>query len=88
MNDQGRLTGWTSFLILASLGLVIAAAAVSGSTLPLPVVLLYAAWLADFAVLNSVLRKIRDKRREHEIRTEERARMTGQQPPYRQERPR
>jgi hypothetical protein len=39
--------------------------------------LLIAAWAVTMTALNNVYRKVRDKTREHEIRAEERNRLSG-----------
>lgn len=76
MNDQGKLTGWTAFLILAGVGLVLAGGALAPSG-ALYTWLLIAGWMVSMTAFNNVYRKVRDKVREREIRDEERARLTG-----------
>ena len=77
MNRQGKFTLWTCFLIFASFGLTIAAGVTSGDRLSLPSTLLFAGWLALLLAFNNVVRRIVAARREHQIRENERARMTG-----------
>jgi hypothetical protein len=87
MDDKGKLTGWTVFLILAGLGLVIAGGALASDS-SLPTWLLIGGWIATMTALNNVIRKVHEKVREREIREEERSRLSGRQPPYRQGPPR
>ena len=76
MNDNGRLTGWTALLILAGIGLALAGGALAPDG-QLYTWLLIAAWAVTMTALNNVYRKVRDKTREHEIRAEERNRLSG-----------
>jgi hypothetical protein len=80
MSDDGKLTFWTAFLILAGIGLVITGAALapdhSAATW-----LLVAAWAVTMTALNNVYGKVREKIREREIREQERHRAGGQGQP-------
>ncbi len=76
MDDNGRFTGWTAFLILAGIGLAIAGGALAPDNSPYTW-LLIAAWGVTLTALNNVYGKIRGKVREREIRDDERNRLTG-----------
>jgi len=74
MDDNGRLTGWTAFLILASIGLAFAGGWLAPDR-SLPVWLLVGAWAAAVTAGNNIYRKVREKVRERQIREEERQRL-------------
>lgn len=74
MNDQGKLTGWTEFLIVAGIGLALAGGALAPHN-SLCTWLLIGAWGVTLTALNNVFRKVHDKVREREIREQERARL-------------
>jgi hypothetical protein len=78
MDDSGRLTGWTAFLILTGIGLLFAGAALApdGS---LYTWLLVAAYGVTLTALNNIHRKVRGKVREREIRDDERKRLAGRE---------
>jgi len=76
MNDNGKLTGWTSLLILAGIGLVLAGAALAPDN-SLPTWLLVGGWGLTTMALNNVYRKVREKVREREIREDERRTLRG-----------
>ena len=80
MNDQGKLTGGTALLILASIALAGTGAALAPEH-SWPIWLLIAGWITMFTALNTVYGTIRRKVREREIRDEERAKAshTGRQ---------
>jgi hypothetical protein len=77
MNDRGRLTIWTAFLVLAGIALALAGAILAPDR-ALYTWLFVAAFGATWIAFSNVLRKVRDKVREREIRDEERARLTEQ----------
>jgi len=74
MKDNGQLTRWTAFLILA--GLVLAFA--GGVIAPDHAVwtwLLVAAWAVTFTALSNIYNTVRTSVRERQIREEERRRL-------------
>ena len=76
MNNQGKLTGGTNFLLLASIVLVI----VGGAMAPDNQVytwLLIGAFVACFTALNNVYLSVRTKVREAEIRQDERTKLAS-----------
>lgn len=75
MTDQGKFTGWTAFLTIAGFVLGITGLAMVASNRSLATWLLAAAWVTTLMAFNNVVAKIRARRREHEIREAERARL-------------
>ena len=76
MNDQGRFTGWTAFLILAGIVLALTGGWLAPDGKPY-VWLLVGAYGVTLIALSNVYRKVREKVREREIRDQEQARLTG-----------
>ncbi len=68
MNARGRLTGWTSLLILAGIGLSIAGVAMAPETLP--TWLMAGGFAATWNALNNIYGPARRAAREREIREE------------------
>jgi membrane protein required for beta-lactamase induction len=75
MSAKGHLTGWTSLLILAGIGLAIAGAVMAPETLP--TWLMAGGFAATWNALNNIYGPVRRAAREHEIREDERARHAG-----------
>jgi hypothetical protein len=73
MTAKGHLTGWTSLLILAGIGLSIAGVAMAPQTLP--TWLMAGGFAATWTALNNIYRPVRRAVREREIREDERARL-------------
>lgn len=71
MTDEGRLTAWTAFLVLAGIALVITGAALAPDG-RVYVWLLTGGWAATMIAFNTVYSKIREKVREQKIREDER----------------
>ena len=78
MNAKGHLTGWTSLLILAGIGLSIADAAMAPETLP--TWLMAGGFIATWDALRNIYGPARRAVREREIRDDERARLSRRMP--------
>lgn len=79
MNDNGRLTGWTAFLIVAGVVLALAGGALAPDS-QVYTWLLVGAWITTNIALNNVYRKVRTKVDERQIREDERRRVAGLPP--------
>lgn len=74
MKENGRLTGWTCLLLLASFALVIGGAILAPPGKPY-VWVLVAAWIAGMTAANRIYLRARAVIHEEKIRADERARM-------------
>jgi hypothetical protein len=75
VNDKGHPTGWTALLIVAGFALAIAGGVLAPDSLP--VYMLVGAWGLTLTAANNIFRTVRAKADEHQIRADERARITG-----------
>jgi hypothetical protein len=78
MNTRGHLTGCTSLLILAGLGLAIAGAAMAPDTLP--TWLMAGGFAATWFALNNIYGPVSRAVRDREIREDERGRLSRRMP--------
>src|SRR6516225_834278 len=76
MNNQGKLTGGTNFLLLASIVAAIVGGAMAPDN-PVYTWLLIGAFVACFTALNNVYLSVRTKVREAEIRQDERTKLAS-----------
>ena len=76
MDDKGKMTGWTAFLVLAGIGLAIAGGALAPDH-SVYTWLLVGAWGVTLTAFHNVYRKVHDKVTERAIREDERAKLAG-----------